>query len=521
MNILLKRFDGIFKGMITGFDRIVFKGAIVSLSFAEGAMHYLSRRGVLNKCFREWATENSCGLCEAVEKYSMEMTGRPIVPLPSWRERKEKLAHDRQAGLGIRSGLVGVWSCQEMGRTFKARFVPGTGRPVLVPRRVPLKHLYLYFDHVDYGFMSVRLQTWFPFHVQISLNGREWMRRSLEKRGIDFSMAGNKLVRCEDLEPAQAFLDAQLDARWVGVLDGLLKPAFPTMREALGDGFAYYWTLWQSEWATDFICDSPRDLEPVMDSLLRHAFMTGTGQRVLRYMGRPVTKSGYPGRNTNYEVSSRFSEYYEGVRSRHWAGSNSVKVYNEHNILRVETTINDPGAYRVWRRKQNDPEKAPKQLRPLRKGVADTPLRAKVCQEINDRFSAGLADMADDHPLRDLLLPLTFSLSRNGRRTRGLNPLGRDLELLKAIADPAFGVDGISNKALREKLSRIPWGAGRTGKQLSGKVSRHLRILRNHGLIRKMPGRRKYLLTGKGRETTTALLAMLSASTQKLMEIAA
>lgn len=521
MNILLKRFDGVFKEVITGFDRIVFKGMLLSLTFAEGAMAYLGRRGVLNKCFKEWATTSSGELCAAVDRYSMQAAGRPVEYLRTWRERKEELAHKRQTELGIETGLIGVWSCLETGRTFRAKFVPGSGRPVLVPYQTPCKHLYLYFDHEDYGFMSVRLQTWFPFHIQVCLNGREWMRRSLEKQGVDFSMIGNKLIHCGNWKLAQDALDAQLDARWTSMLDGFLRTAFPTMRNVLGNSLGYYWTFWQSEWATDFICDSPKDLEPIMESLLRHAFITGTSQRVLRYMGRPVTKSGYPRANAVDQVSSRYAVYHEGLRVRHWSGSNSVKVYNEHNNLRVETTINDPGAFRVWRRKQKAPKNAAKQLLPLRKGVADAPLRAKVSQEINDRMTAGLASMADDHPLRDVLLPLTFAFFKKGRRTRGLNPTGKDLLLLEAIADPAFEVDGISNQALRKKLARTPWGIGRSEKQLSAKVSRHLRILRDHGLIRKVPGRRKYILSRKGRETITALLAMLSASTEKLMEISA
>jgi len=35
---LIKRFGGLVKGYITGFDRIVFKGMILPLMFAEGAI---------------------------------------------------------------------------------------------------------------------------------------------------------------------------------------------------------------------------------------------------------------------------------------------------------------------------------------------------------------------------------------------------------------------------------------------------------------------------------------------------
>ncbi len=52
---------------------------------------------------------------------------------------------------------------------------------------------------------------------------------------------------------------------------------------------------------------------------------------------------------------------------------NSVKVYNEQNVLRIETTINAPDMFRVYRRAQGRPPTARKKLRPLRKGVADIP----------------------------------------------------------------------------------------------------------------------------------------------------
>ena len=92
---------------------------------------------------------------------------------------------------------------------------------------------------------------------------------------------------------------------------------------------------------------------------------------------------------------------------------------------------------------------------------------------------------------------------------------------LQAISDPCFTVSGITNAALRKKLCGTFWGAGRTDKQLSARLSRHLRLLRDHGLIRKVPNRHRYHLTGKGRQLTFALNAMLAASTEQLLDMAA
>jgi len=218
---------------------------------------------------------------------------------------------------------------------------------------------------------------------------------------------------------------------------------------------------------------------------------------------------------------SRVLDFHDGLRVRHWVDHNSVKVYNEFNNLRIETTINMPYMFKVYRRAQGQPSTAPKKLRPLRKGVADIPLRAQVSQEVNDRFMDELSTFTNKTPFCELLAPHVRSHTKNGRRVRALDISGKDRELLQAVSDPAFTVSGMTNALLRKKLRTTPWGAGRTDKQLSARITRHLRLLRNHGLIRKMTHRHRYHLTDKGRQLTTALHAMLSASTEQLLDIAA
>ena len=109
-----------------------------------------------------------------------------------------------------------------------------------------------------------------------------------------------------------------------------------------------------------------------MASLLRHAWITGNSTHVLRYLDRPLSAAGKPHRHSHNEVISRVLDFHDGLRVRHWVDHNSVKVYNQQNVLRIETTINAPDMFRVYRRAQGESSIAPKKLRPLRKGVADT-----------------------------------------------------------------------------------------------------------------------------------------------------
>ena len=307
--------------------------------------------------------------------------------------------------------------------------------------------------------------TFTNYHIQIALNGREWLRRRLEARQAGFLRQGNKFLHIDDYALAQSCLDQQLDGQWPRLLDSFLATAFPTMNQNLGPYLSCYWTLWQSEWATDLIVDTPAVLTETMASILRHAWITGNSVNVLRYLGRPLTSAGKPYSVSNNEVQSRVLDFHDGVRVRHWVDHNSVKVYNEQNVLRVETTINQPYMFKVYRLAQGQRRDASKKLRPLRKGVADIPLRSQVSQEINNRLMDELSTFTDKTPLSDLLDPHVSSCTRNGRRVRSLDISGKDRQLLQAISNASFTVSGITNVALRQKLASTSWGAGRTDKQ--------------------------------------------------------
>ena len=242
-------------------------------------MSFLGWRGVLNRDYKKWMLAQTDALVKAVDRYAQEQSGRPIIHLNSWRMDKEKLARKRQEQIGIDTGLIGAWSCLEGCWSYRAHYSAEKGYPQLHRYQTQCKHLYLYFDHKDYGWMNVRLQTWFPYHIQIALNGREWLRRRLEGRAVDFLRQGNKFLHIEDYALAQQFLRQQLDRQWPRLLNSFLPAAFPTMSQTLGPYLSHYWTLWQSEWATDLIMNTPAELTATMASILRHAWITGNSQQ--------------------------------------------------------------------------------------------------------------------------------------------------------------------------------------------------------------------------------------------------
>jgi hypothetical protein len=68
MDTLLHIFKGKIKGVIFGFDRIVFKGILRPIVFAAGMQSFLVSHGVLNKDFKNYAMSNSQAIARSAEE---------------------------------------------------------------------------------------------------------------------------------------------------------------------------------------------------------------------------------------------------------------------------------------------------------------------------------------------------------------------------------------------------------------------------------------------------------------------
>ena len=163
------------------------------------------------------------------------------------------------------------------------------------------------------------------------------------------------------------------------------------------------------------------------------------------------------------------------------------------------TTINKPNVFKVNRKKQGAQESAPKERLPMRKGIADVKLRAKVSQEVNDRFSEHLDATHDMIPMIKTLSPILNRKTIKGRKVRALDPMGKDRKVLA-------GYHQFENKSK---------------KQLSGAATRLIRLMRDHGLIRKLPSQHLYRMTPQGQKITVLIQAALAASTKEILDCAA
>ena len=131
-----------------------------------------------------------------------------------------------------REGLAAVLQCVEPCWTFDAKSIDGR----LTIRGAPGKcsSLYHYYLHPLFGWMYIRLQTWFPFEVQIGLNGREWLGHRMDREGMKYPRSDNKFLWVEDWAQAQRWADEQQQTNWVKERDALLAAVHPLHPGHLG-----------------------------------------------------------------------------------------------------------------------------------------------------------------------------------------------------------------------------------------------------------------------------------------------
>jgi hypothetical protein len=390
------------------------------------------------------------------------------------------------------------------------------------------QHFYFYHLHREFGLMHLRLQSWFPFLIQICINGREWLRRQMDRYGIDYIQKENCFPWIAHVEGAQRLMDKQMEINWPDQLDQILRMNHPLAAEICEPlGMKYYWSTEESEFATDLMFKGPKPLSEIYPALVRHAITSFSSGNVMRFLGHRVPASGQPPTHFKADVISDFKQRPEGIRVKHSLGANSIKMYDKQGtILRIETTINQPRDFRVFREAQAGPHGRAKNVgekrwRIMRRGVVDLKRRAEVSQAANERYLTALAATSGKVPLFQWVEQVCKPVKVHGRRFRALNPWsGQDAALLQAINRGEFAINGFRNRDLRALLFKAKAHSQDQHRQ-AARITRKLSLLRAHGLVKKIAGTHRYVLTTKGATTITALLAARHANINELTKMAA
>ena len=506
------------RGILSGFDRVRFRGTFRQLAHREGMLSILSYLKVLLKDFHAFAEQSTAKLRAGVEGVALQ-AGRPVQYLSNPQANKEELVQQalRVHGVG-KGGVIAVLSTVEVCQSYEIHRNRETKQIELQPARRKCLHHYVYLQDSMFGLVHVRMQSWFPFNIHIVINGREWLARQMDATGLGYQRADNCFPWIENFACAQKLADRQLMTDWPKHLQRLLHRANPAFRDVLPTvRMVAYWSAEQSEWATDVAFTSAKELAALYPRLVQHAITSFQSRDVMRFLGRRSFLKGQIHPAFKGEVVSDVAARPEGVRVKHRVNHNAVKMYDKQgSVLRIETTINDARDLRVFRPKEGD-SKGERQYRCLRKGVADLRRRAQLCRSANSRYLDGLAAADSSTPLKEFTDVLSRPAELNGRRRRALNPLGADASLLAVISRAEFLVKGFRNADVRlALLGSDTQDDPCERRRRSARISRLLTLLRAHRIVKKIPHTQRYLLTAFAQQCLPAILAAREASLQKL-----
>ena len=494
-------------GSLGMFDRLIFKGHLLRF-YPEGAFKgFLWRQGIQLKDFGSYVKKVSKQIKAHVAGLA-DQAGRPYVYLQRTMTRyrggqtKEDLAREIAERDGVKEGLVCILGAVEPCRSFGIWRNPETQRWDAVFRLRKCLHFYFYWIDREFGWMHVRLQSWFPFDLQIYVNGREWLCRQLDTLGIGYKRYDNCLLEVNDLEKAQEICDAFPRRKLFRVFGHFAKLTNPWLSKIQRLGFGtYYWVTDQSEYATDVMFRDRPSLEEILPDLLRHAAEEFSAEDILRFLGRKLNG------NFQGEVLTDRKKRREGVRVKHKMKRNSIKFYDKWSVLRVETTINNPREFKVLRVLPS-PEGRKRRWMPMGKGVANLWRYAQVSRQANGRYLEALAQVDARGKFAPELDKLCQSRTINGKRVAKFNPIAaHEIRLFAAVMAGGHFLNGFRNRDLALRLYPDLLDQPKAVRRRVGaRVSRWIAKLRGHGLVSKVRASRLYRVTKHGYRAMGALL---------------
>lgn len=490
MQTFIERHSAKITGTLSCFDRIVLTGTIPQVCYAQGMSAFLTGRSIRIFDFPQWAEPLRDELRANAEQIAAD-NGLEIEFIRKKNFRKEDRISNIIKQRGAHPGLVHLFSAMEACTAYKPWHNKKTHKTYL--KTVPGKclHYYFYFIHDELGLCYLRVPTWAPFRLQFYCNGHQILASALRKKNIDFQLLDNVFVGIDDFEKAQKLADTVNVKRMHRHLDKIVRLYCPIVRHFNN---TYHWSFMQVEYATDILFKRQNDLKPIYDEIVRTAIHAVRPDQIATFLGRKL-HGGYKD-----EMGNRFDTRIQGTCVKHRMGPVAVKMYDKFGLaIRIETVANDVSFFKHHRRVEHRDGTWEMKTAPLKKSIYSMPLLIELMKASNRRYLDFIAAVDDPSGGIKDLNKISRPVKEQDRSYRGFNLFDDDdLALFRAMLRGEFNISGFSNKALRKVLN------DKKGHQ----VSRVLKRLRKHGLIKKIAKTYKYYLTALGRRIAAIALKL-------------
>lgn len=491
MSDLIERYADCIAGRLDCLDRVVITGTLPGICHAQGMTNFLYSQDIRIFDYARFAEPLRDQIRENAERLA-QVQGVEIEFIRKKNVDKEEVVQAVLERRGRHPGLVHIIACMETCPSYKPWHDKSTGRTFLKPDSGKCLHYYFYFIDEHLGLCYVRVPTWCPFRLQVYFNGHNWLAGQMSRKGIGYRMMDNAFLDIDDWDRAQELADAFDVKKLHRLLDRYASQCCPVTKRFRQ---RYHWSVMQAEYASDIVFRTAQDLQPLYEILTRTAIHAVKPDHVATFLGRRLSGL-YEG-----ELGNHYHTRIEGTRIKHHMGDQAaIKMYDKFaRILRVETTVNDVSFFKHYRKVEHRDGTATMKQAPLRKNIYSLPRLVGFCRAANNRYLAFISDLDDPSPAVRDLRKIAAPRRDHDRSFRGFNLFHEDdHRLFLAIARGEFTINGMSNKALRRVLPH----------KTPAQMSRLLKNLRVHGLLKKIGRTYKYYLTKLGRKVIAAALEL-------------
>jgi len=482
MELLTETYKREISCVLSCYDRLIFSGTIPEISYSQGMTNYMYQNRVRIFDYPKFAEPFKETIRSNAERIAKEH-GVEIEFIRKSGIRKESIISEKIKKRGDHPGIIHIISAMEGCNTYKPWHDKTTGKTFLKPDTSKCLHYYFYFIDEQVGLGYVRVPTWCPFRLQVYVNGHNLLASEMKKTGIKYTMIDNAFDSLEDAHKAQELSDNISIEKLHRKLDEFAWQFCPVYKEF---NLRYHWSVMQAEYATDIVFKKQESLQRIYGDLVATAIHTVKPENIATFLGHKLDPR-YEG-----EIGNNYNVRIEGSRIKHTMGKVSIKMYDKfRKILRIETTSNDISFFKHFREVVHRDGSKSHKMAPLKKNIYSLSFLKDNLKASNRRYLEFISAFDNKKIGRKRLEAVTLSKSENNRNYKGFNLFNKDdRTILLAILRGEFNISGFRNKNMQKLL-------GFNG----GKISRLIKRLRVHGLIKKAANSYKYYVTKIGKET--------------------
>jgi len=462
---------------VESIDRIYLNVYIPRLQRESGASWFLKQQ-------RQYPVASSAAMApisrtfvEAIESYAQTYQ----VPLLTFEkgQRKDDVVAPYLRQAAGQEGIVLIGKAQEKTTTFRTTKGHGPRSadryPRLIRTTAMVNQYYFYGLDVDFGPFFFKFSSYFPYTAKFCLNGHEYLKRQLGQAGIAYEALDNGVLSCADPLQMQALAD-HLSAEKIEALVRKWQMRLPQPFTAAerAAGYDYEISILQAEFALTQVLDRPVTGRLFFEAAIRENLDLGRPEQVQliferriirttpsRFRTRIITEGVTPALHVDYK-HSRIKQYHK-----------------EGRALRTETTINNTRDFYIGKRLKNLPA--------LRLIGFQANRRLLHVQHISHNCLLG------EDAFQQVNQPQVVS----GQRVPALRFTDPRVQaLFSALVAFRLLPQGFANHELRALLAPL---LGFAPDQFTpGQMTYHLRRLRLHGLITRIPETHRYQVTDLG-----------------------